>query len=186
MRAVELYQWNAKLGQSLYIYLQGWEIRLRSKLNGFLVWKYIANWPYDERAPRQMNASDRRRLQEARQRQEMQRSVQAAPTSAIVADLSAGFWVSQLSGSYRIPYVWRHNLPRVFPHDRVLDAKDAWAICNDLLILRNRVAHHEPILQLPLDRRMRDLKRVVAAMCPATQAYCEASCSFDAVWRARP
>lgn len=186
LRAIELYQWNARLSQSLYIYLQGWEVCLRNKLNSFLVWKHNSNWPYDDRAVRQLNGNDTRRLREAKSRQEAQRKLKAAPTSAIVADLSAGFWVSQMSSGYDIPYSWRYNLPRVFPHDKVLEPRSAWAICNDMLTLRNRVAHHEPVLQLPLDQRVRDLKRVVAAMCPATYAYCEISCSFDDVWRARP
>jgi hypothetical protein len=104
----------------------------------------------------------------------------------IVADLSAGFWVSQLSGSYEVPYSWRYNLGRVFPHDKALEIKTAWTLCDGLLTLRNRVAHHEPIFHLPLDERHRDLQRMVAAMCRATYAFAEATCSFRAVWGARP
>lgn len=186
LKAIELYQWNAKLSQSMYIYLQGWEVCLRNKLNDFLSWKYNSNWPYDPRAIRQLNGNDKRRLQEAKDRQESQRCTAPAPISAIVADLSAGFWVSLLSKNYEIPFAWRYNLKRVFPIDAALTRRPSWEICNDMLNLRNRVAHHEPIFTLPLSQQFRDLQRIVAAMCPATHAYCEASCSFEHVLLHRP
>lgn len=103
-----------------------------------------------------------------------------------MADLSAGFWVSQFSNSYAVPYAWRYNLKRIFPNDAALDLRAAWTICDEMLGLRNRVAHHEPILHLPLEQRHRDLQRIAAAMCSATHAYCEASCSFQEIWRRKP
>lgn len=185
--AIELYQWNARLSQALYVYIQGWEVCLRNKLNGFLVWKYNSNWPYDEfRAFRNFTGSDRAKLTDAKERQEKERKTSPAPLPGIVADLSAGFWVSQLSGAYDIPYKWRYNLQRIFPNDRSLNSRSAWTICDELLSLRNRIAHHEAILHLPLEQRHRDLQRIVAAMCPATHAFCEASCIFRDVWKCRP
>lgn len=187
LRAIGLYHWNARLSQSLYIYLQAWEICFRNRMNEFLCWKYSRNWPYDERrAQRQLTRMDDTRLKEARKRQEKTRGISPAPLPAIVADLSAGFWVSQLSKSYEVPYAWRHNLSRIFPHDRALDARAAWAICDELLSLRNRIAHHEPIFYLPLEQRHRDLQRIVASMCPGTHAFAEASCTFIGVWNTRP
>lgn len=186
-RAVSLYKWNSDLSQSLYHSMQAWEICLRNRLNSFLRWKYNNNWPYDEtRAVRQMKSNDARRVREARERQERGRRMAQAPLGAIVADLAAGFWVSLLGKSYDVPFSWPTNLRRVFPHDKALDRRNAWAICDELLDLRNRIAHHEPILHLPLEQRHRDLSRIIAAMCPGTQAYCQGCCSFRDVWRRRP
>lgn len=109
-----------------------------------------------------------------------------APLPAIISDLSAGFWVSQLSKSYEIAHVWRKNLLPVFPNDSSLDRPKAWAICDDMLALRNRIAHHEPIFHLPLDQRYEDLGRIVAALCPGTSAFAEAHSGFRTVWHARP
>jgi hypothetical protein len=47
--AIQLYQWNSKLSQSLYIYLQIWEVCLRNRINNFLCWKHNDKWPYDKR-----------------------------------------------------------------------------------------------------------------------------------------
>lgn len=187
LRAIEIYHWNARLSQSLYTYLQACEVCFRNRLNEFLCWKYNSNWPYDEkRARRQLTRMDQVRLLDALDRQEKSRDIKPAPLPAIVADLSAGFWVSQLSKSYDIPYAWRHNLTRIFPHDNALDARSAWTISDELLSLRNRIAHHEPIFHLPLEQRHRDLQRAVAAMCPGTHAYAEASCTFMETWKSRP
>ncbi len=187
INAILLYQWNSLLSQSLYIYLQCWEICIRNKINSFLSWKYNPSWPYDEkRAVRNLKADDKRRLKETISRQERDRRVSPVPTSAIVADLSAGFWVSQLSGAYAIPYSWRYNIARIFPSDVSIDHRTAWAICDQLLILRNRVAHHEPVFHLPLDQRHSELRKIVAAMSDATFAFADATCDFRTVWARRP
>lgn len=184
--AINLYQWNSRISQSFYIYLQSWEICLRNKLNAFLIWKYNEGWPYESnRVLRNMKGDDRRRLQETISRQERARKISPVPTSIIVADLSAGFWVSQISVNYEVHYQWRYNLNRIFPHAKLARA-DAWKICEDLLILRNRIAHHEPVFHLPLEDRRKQLADIVAAMCPATTAFSEATCNFDDVWKQRP
>ena len=185
--ALALYQWNALLSQSLYIYIQCWEVCLRNKIDGFLRWKYSANWPYDQvKTLRGMTIGDRRRVDETRQRQEQLRASKRVSTDAIVADLSAGFWVSQLSGSYEIPYSWRYNLVRVFPCEPKLDAKTAWGLCERALSLRNRVAHHEPIFHLDLELAHEELRRLVEAMCPGTFAFADSNCSFKHVFANRP
>jgi hypothetical protein len=187
LTAIKIYRWNSELSQSLWFPLQAWEICLRNKLNNFLCWKFNKNWPYDTgRALRQLKVGDQRRLSEARERQEQARKVRPAPLGAIVADLSSGFWVSLLSGGYDVPFVWRSNLPRIFPNDRTLQRPDAWGACDRLLDLRNRIAHHEPILHMPLPQRHAELGRIVAAMCQGTSAYCASSCSFAECWARWP
>lgn len=187
LQALRLYQWNSLISQSFYVYIQSWEICLRNKLNNFLTWKFGLSWPYDERrAVRNLKADDQRRIRDCRQRQEASRKLAPAPTNAIVADLSAGFWVSLLSSKYDVPYAWRHNLQRVFPNDPALDRVATWEICANALTLRNRIAHHEPIYDLPLQLRHGDLQRTVSAMCLGTHAFADANCSFQAVFSQRP
>tara|TARA_R110002020_G_scaffold247938_1_gene462000 strand:+ start:436 stop:705 length:270 start_codon:yes stop_codon:yes gene_type:complete len=48
-RAIALYWWNMRVGQSLWVSLQCWEIAFRNQMDRFLRWKYSASWPYDER-----------------------------------------------------------------------------------------------------------------------------------------
>jgi hypothetical protein len=185
--ALLLYHWNSQLSQALYLPLQSWEIALRNKLNEFLCYKYGSNWPYETRALRNLTSKDAKRLQDTIGRQIVDRKGVAPTTNQIVADLSAGFWVSQLGKSYTIPYGWHHNLKhRVFTNDPSMTREDASAICDDLLDLRNRVAHHEPIFQRPLDRLKADLDDILNAMCAGTAAYMASACSFSEIWNAKP
>lgn len=185
-QALRLYHWNSQLSQALYLPLQSWEISLRNKLNAFFIFKYSARWPYDSRAKRNFIGGDRAKLDEAIKRQE-DASGGTATTDEIVADLSAGFWVSQLGASYAAQYGWKHNIKwRVFPNDHSIDRDAADAICTDLLDLRNRVAHHEPILHLPLDLLRADLDKVLKGMCTATAAYMASACSFSDIWNNPP
>ena len=186
-KALKLYQWNSLVSQSLYIYIQCWEVCLRNKLNEFLKWKYSASWPYEEtRAVRNLKGDDKRRLRETKERQERDRGYAPVSTDVVVADLSAGFWVSLLSGKYDVPYSWRYNLRKIFPNDTALDRKAAWEICDNTLTLRNRVAHHEPIYDLPLESNYRELQRIVFAMCKGTHAFADATCSFRDTFVQRP
>ncbi len=185
-KAIEYYFWNTELSKSLYGTLQMWEVALRNRLNSFLCWKYTAAWPYDNaRALRQLTSNERRKVADCIDRQKQIRGISQIPTDALVADLSAGFWVALLNASYDVPFAWRYNLRRVFPHDASLDRLTASELCSHLLDLRNRVAHHEPIYHLKLADRRKDLSRVLGAMCPAAERYATAICTVDAVLNQR-
>tara|TARA_R110002124_G_scaffold285909_1_gene465326 strand:+ start:593 stop:1294 length:702 start_codon:yes stop_codon:yes gene_type:complete len=184
--ALQLYHWNAKLSQSLYLPLQSWEIVLRNRMNEFFIYKYNDKWPTNAQANRNFAGNDRNRLSETINR--LTRAAGTQPTTdQIVADLSAGFWVSQFGRNYEAQYGWRNNLKyRIFVNDHSIDRQTADEICNDLLDLRNRVAHHEPIFHLPLDNWRSDLDFILRAMCPSTADYMASACSFKDVWNEKP
>jgi hypothetical protein len=181
--ALDLYRWNARVSQSFYVYLQAWEVCLRNKLNLFLVTKFGPLWPHDLRFARVLSASDRRKVADAVRRQEAQRNITPAITSAVVADLSAGFWVSQLS--YDVAYSWRHNISQIFPNDAIKPG-EAHAACASILSLRNRIAHHEPVFNQPLEERHADLRRIVFGMCAPTQRFADSMCTFAETMKAHP
>lgn len=193
--AMALYLWNAKAAQAFYLPIQIWEIGLRNQMNLFLSWKYGGAWPHDEkRAVRQLQGNDRSRLIEARERQGRNRGVSQASTDSIVADLSAGFWVGLLARGYEVPLQWRNNLSRVFPQappewrnkPTGWNAAAAHKSCEEILNLRNRVAHHEPIYHLNLDDLHNRLELVIGAMNSSSFSYLADHCTVPEVLRARP
>lgn len=186
-KALSLYHWNSQLSQSLYLPLQAWEVVLRNKINNFFIYKYGPKWPRDEKALRNFNRNDERRLEECIRRLDGKSSSGAVSTDQIVAGLSAGFWVSQFGKDYAGHYAWKSNLKfRIFVHDPKIDRETADEVSNDLLDLRNRVAHHEPIFHLPLPDLRDDLDWMLSGMCKATPEYLTSACSFKAVWDSRP
>jgi Abi-like protein len=186
-KAIRLYSYNTELSKTLYSTLQMWEVALRNRLNSFLCWKFHAGWPHDQkRALRQLTSSERRRVTESISRQQQLRNIKNVPIGAIVADLSAGFWVALLNSSYDIPFSWRYNLGRIFPGDTGLTRETASGLCNSLLDLRNRVAHHEPIYHLPLSDRRNDLTKLLGAMCAASRAYADVTCNLGEILKLNP
>lgn len=182
--AIEIYSSNARLAQSLYIGIQIWEVALRNRLSDFLIWKYGKNWPFDEkRAVRSLIGNDKRRLKDAVGRQTHKRGKGKVTTNHIVADLSAGFWVSLLTSGYDVPFSWRYNLSKIFPYED-MDRAAAAKMCEGILDLRNRIAHHEPVFHLPLEERRRELGHLIRGMCSAHHAYLESACSFQNEWKA--
>lgn len=185
--ALELYKWNTLIAQSLYVYLQCWEITFRNRADAFLRWKYGPVWPYDDkRALRSLTRDEQRRISETKQRQSQQRKQARVSTDAIVADLSAGFWVALLSSAYKVPYSWQHNLWRVFPNDRNLNRETAHTLSSNILKLRNRIAHHEPIYDLALSQTYADIQRLVCAMCTDTDSFARTNCTFLTISQRRP
>jgi hypothetical protein len=182
-KALQIYHWNSMLSQSLYFPLQHWEITLRNKLNEFLIYKYGPAWPTNSNLRRNLAGQDRQRLDEVVERLAGKLAPAQPTTDQIVADLSAGFWVSQFSSRYKAHYNWTNNLKfRIFVHNTKISSELAHQYCSDLLKLRNRVAHHEPILHLPLVQMRENLITILAGMCTATSQYVEAACTFKTLW----
>lgn len=185
--ALSLYHWNTELSKAMYLPVQIWEVTLRNKLNVFLERKYGANWPYDTKvAVRQLTTWDAEKLEAAKKRQQKNRRTRMAPTGAIVADLSAGFWVSLLSDSYEIPYGWKTGIGRVFAYDAALDRATGHALSVRILDVRNRIAHHEPISHLALVDMRRDAERLIKAMCPGSRLYLTGKCELEAALAKKP
>lgn len=191
LMAIRLYQWNTQLSRSLHVYLHGWEICLPNKLNAFLTWKYgTSEWAFNDRCLRQIPQKDRRKVEEAIERQKQARGSGHITTASVVADLSAGVWVSMLSSACEVPFGMRGtpggNLYRIFPNVRNVTRQDYWQKCDNILSIRNRVAHYEPVLRLNLKERHEDIQHVVGAMCATTRAFFDATCDFRSVLDARP
>jgi len=193
--ALRLYMWNAQISQAFYLPLQIWEIGLRNKLNDFLCWKYGPDWPSDEtRAVRQLKSVDQQTLREASQKQLRLRGARVS-TDAIVADLSAGFWVRLLGHGYSVPFQWRYNLSRVFPAPsnsqwRIspsgFDMTGPHKLCEAVLDLRNRVAHHEPLAWMNLNDLYFKIGALTYALSPVAYSYLLSSSAVPKVLAERP
>jgi hypothetical protein len=148
-----------------------WEIALRNRINDFLIYKYGSRWPFNQRLTRNLKSADRTRLDEAINRQAQQRGVRWPSTDSIVADLSAGFWVSLLTKSYDVPFSWRYNITRVFPNCGQPNRESLWQACDRLLKIRNRVAHHEPIFHFVMPDMCNDLETIIGYLCQHAKKY---------------
>ncbi|MGN9890409.1 hypothetical protein [Micromonospora sp. L31] len=133
-----LYMWNMGVSAAFYPLLHFVEITLRNALHRELGARFgrVDWWSV---AP--LNDHGQQLVKQAREKLFGQRSPQNADD--LVAKLTFGFWVSLVSQTYDRT-LWVPALHRAFPHYR--GRRDALhAELKEVLWLRNRVMHHEPI-----------------------------------------
>jgi hypothetical protein len=159
-RAVVLYEWNGEVSAAFHEILGLLEVVLRNALHDQLTaWHdrrgRRGRW-YDD--PDGILETHRRRdIAEARSR--LDRDGKAANPGRVVAELTFGFWRYLLARRYETT-LWTPALRHAFPNLRPARRATLYSPIKDLVRLRNRIAHHEPIHNRPLAVLHDDLLRV--------------------------
>lgn len=186
-KALSLYRWNSFLGQSLYWPSQTLEVAARNCIAQVLTNAFGPNWHFSKGLLRQLAKDDAERLQIAIARQQRDRKTRTPPVDAVIAELSFGFWTALLTKRYAIHLAWARNLKVAFPHlPRGLETQSVLQPMERTRVLRNRIAHHEPIFDRPLHVSHREMITVLGWICPATAWYVEQTSTFPKLWAERP
>lgn len=186
-QALALYSWNLQLAAALMLSLHMFEICLRNRLATYLTTKYGPNWPYSTAALRQMTGSDRRRITLLIADLQTSHRGRAPTVDEIIAHISLGFWASLLTRSYSVPLGWHGpGLRIMYPNDPTMDQPTAYRLANSLRVLRNRIAHHEPVHHWPVAQLRSDADRLLAAMCAGSHAFVHAGCDVSSVLARKP
>lgn len=144
------YFWNVKLSEALYPGLAALEVTLRNSIHEALTAREGSDmWFRTLLEPRQLRdfAATAANLHERR----WKKKLPPPTTGQIVAELNFGFWTSVLSRIYH-QTIWNQNnaatLRAVFPNltGHRFQRHLIHTHCNQIRELRNRVMHHEPIL----------------------------------------
>lgn len=181
-QALRLYMWNTALSEALYGPLQGLEITLRNKIHERLSEAFGARW-YDAPALRLRHAQ-----QEQIDRAKQALGFQGKPLEPerVVAELNFGFWVGLFGSKYE-NHLWRPHLRKVFVNAPApFLRKQAHAALDAIRLLRNRVAHHEPILHRRLPEEHRLILDSIGWLCTTTAAWVAHHSRFDRVHASRP
>ncbi|WP_165241497.1 Abi family protein [Corynebacterium lizhenjunii] len=157
----DLYVWNAKLSKAYLVDLQHIEVALRNVINRALVPEFGRLWfnyRYPESGPQiAFRAEAKKSIDKAIKRSQWSAD---QPPGMVIAELTFDFWYYLLSAHYR-PIVW----PKVL---RQLSARADWQEFHGQVRacywLRNRVAHHEPLIKADYTVEMAYLDEVSAAI----------------------
>jgi hypothetical protein len=182
--AAELYAWNARLASAIGATIGHVEIILRNAIHENLTEWSAARfgepmWYLDPGRILQARA-----LEDVRTaRRRVARSGRVETAGRVVAELNVGYWRFLLATAYD-ETLWRSTLYRAFPGQRrrrvVHDAATVVHLC------RNRIAHHEPIFNRPVE----DIRFAALALadwiCPVSRAWVERQCRIATVLRRRP
>jgi len=176
--ALQRYVFNTTVSEAFYTPLQGLEICLRNSLSTHLPRVCGTDW-FKENACSLFNYPVPEMLRQAAGKLVEERK--SITDANIIAELNLGFWITILGPKYETD-IWRPGLRLAFPHrPRGIERKQIQGALNSIRRLRNRVAHHEPILdrKLSLDHSL--IIGLISWMCPDTAAWVEAHSRVPAV-----
>lgn len=179
--ALELYLYNSRLAKAFLFPLSVAEITLRNAIDELLVRKFEENWHKavsfrDETlTPEGLLALDRA----------IDRAGENAPRSQVVAELTFDFW----SNLFRPEYgdLWRTTVNIAFPnlvHGE--SRRTIQKLVKPINRLRNRVAHHEPILDMNVNDLYAKIFKLIELRCAETAGWMKHHCTLNTVTRNRP
>jgi hypothetical protein len=145
------YAWNVRASAAMLQVLTHMEVALRNGVNRALVAAFGAAWPYNSGFEITFPVYERARYMTARRELEKRLKKKPLATGDFVAGQTLAFWESMLVTRYKAR-MWDVTFAAAFPgagpavtYRSVRDAVER------LRLLRNRIAHHEPLLTVDLN-----------------------------------
>lgn len=164
--AKELYGLNMALSEALYTPLHMLEITLRNAIHNKMLNVHGQRWftnnqiiidPY----------------QQGNVREAYKKHGNHANDGKIVAELTFGFWTALFSPHNN--HLWQHFHP-IF--NAPVKRKTISGKLNMIRRVRNRIAHHEVILQQDLLTRHQDMRELTGWLSTEALIWCDARCRF--------
>ena len=155
-----MYLQNAALGGAFHGPLQTLEVTLRNAVHNALTDSHGEFW-FD--SPLLLRGIEQNRVKKASQKIRKQRTA-----GRVVAELNLGFWVGLFSKAYD-KNLWRSDLHQMFSPQP--NRKNLHNQLDRLRTLRNRVVHHEPIMQRDLRTDHEKILWILKMLSPETASW---------------
>jgi hypothetical protein len=181
---LRLYTWNSEISGAFYESLHYVEIGLRNAMDRQLTrWAIVqgARRPWYLEPAINLTPSTRRRITVARANATQGRTVEIH--GKVVAELTFGFWWSLLADEYN-RRLWQPCLRGAF--DGSVRRAHLHSELNELRLLRNRIAHHEPIHRLDLGKVYERMVDVAERISPLLGARIESTSRVPSLIGDRP
>ena len=183
-KAIDLYRWNAFVGECIHFPIQATEISLRNTINECLHTEYGKRW--FEHAVF-IDVLDHERMNDIEVAlKRLRNRIEEFNCDDVVATLSFGFWAYLLQPRYFQP-IWRKYLRTAFaflPNGRA--HKSVHLRAGEILDLRNRVAHHEPLIDRDLSKEHTNIIEFIRWISPEKAEWVRAHSFVQAALRQRP
>lgn len=174
--ALRLYAWNLAVSSALWGPISVLEVALRNSLHARLADRAgRGDWWNDPHV--HLCRNERDAIDSATET--VRRRVTEKPTSdQVVAATSFGFWVgltsAGISRNRLFDYettLWQPRLQHAFPNRGNRRRKYIHAKFDGVRLLRNRIAHHEPIYGSPLTALYSDILEIAAMIHPDARDF---------------
>lgn len=116
---------------------------------------------------------------------ELEKCGKPSRSSAVVAALTFSFWTTMFNKDYET--LWQQALHQIVDASapRGLKRKSFSGPLTRIRLLRNRIAHHEPILAWDLPKHHAQMMLLIEWLSPAAAAWCRDHDRFAAVFPAQ-
>lgn len=172
--ALRLYSYNTTLSATLYSPLHMLEVTLRNTIDRQMVQSYGPDWLDGQTVA----LTHYQTTSIATARQTVQRQGKVLAHDPVIAELNFGFWTSLFG--HASAHLWSALRP-IF-NTKGLQRKGIAGILSELRELRNRIAHHEPIIGQPLDDRYAKICKVTGWMEPDAEVWINQVSTWPAVY----
>lgn len=185
-KAIELYTWNAQVSAALMHPLHVCEVIIRNAVAEVLSQKYGEQWPWSQGFEQSLPNpgpvySPTRDLQAVRNKFQK--------TSEVIPELKFVFWQMMFTKRHD-GRLWNQHLKSAFPNLPNQPTKENRSMIHadleSVRKLRNRVAHHEPLLQRNLNDDLNKIHQLIEFRCSNTKAWVEKTQSAMSLIQARP
>jgi hypothetical protein len=176
--AIRLYTFNIQLSAALYGPLHMLEVALRNVADTKLTTVYGNDWMDDANVLK--NHYQQTCIRKARE--QLARDKKAGTHGQMVAELNFGFYSSLFGRNSH--HLWQHLRP-IFQTEKLQRTSIAQQL-SDFRTLRNRVAHYEPIVQLPLAQRYADIVTLTGWLSPSAAAWINKASTWATVYPGIP
>jgi hypothetical protein len=185
--AIALYEWNTAVCSAFWAILSDVEVVVRNAMHDQLTawskgrfgtgcWYLAAGRTFNWQARDDIEAARRRAVADGR----------VETPGRVIAELSLGFWRFLLAARYERS-LWLPCLRQAFPG--ILGKgmrRDVYEALRDLHILRNRIAHHEPVHNRPLSKYYQDSLAISGWICETTRDWIAGRSAVPGILGARP
>jgi len=166
-RAIALYEWHVDLSVASFGLIHRFEVLLRNAIDGVLgegqpQAPIKDTWLLDFEI---LQPDGIKQVIVAIERLERGKRV---TRGRVVAGVSFAFWAGLFGRRYE--ELWRHRLRVAFPHE-ALTRKDLSARMRRVQRFRNRVAHHDSLLNQDAPARLEDMLAIACWIDPAAQEW---------------
>lgn len=146
--ALDLYHWHARVGAASFLTMHHLEVLVRNAIDAELG-KEHPDEPLTQTWLMDFDVLRPDAVKQVIVAVERLERGKAITCGRVIAALSFGFWSGLFGGRYE--ELWRHRLRFAFPHAK--ERKDLSARMEPLRRFRNRLAHHDSILNQPIEER---------------------------------
>ena len=180
-RALDLYGWNIQISEAFFPVLGASEVCLRNTISARLLALYGPTW-WDDAGFLNQITNGKRIVKTARDKLKSNGPV---TSGGMTAELNFGFWAKMLLPKHK--NVFWTDLHNSFPDlPSQIAYTDLYKRCDDVREFRNRVFHHEPILERDISQEYSQIIELINWLSPDKAKWIKQYSRVMAVLRQKP